>query len=319
MKPGISIIKILLLVWAIGSFNYVAQAQRRPRTIVSKTVTTTVDIKKTAAIRKKTQGKKIAASQIKPKPRQTNYLLLVGVDKYTHWRALNTPKKDAQALKKILIEKYDFDNDYVFELYNQQFTKENFTHKIEEINSLTRDFGNGHDNLIIFYSGHGHIDDNSQKGYWVPASARKNILSDYIPNRKIKQYIGGFTNIKNILVIADACFAGAFFTDKDENNTPKDSVNLKSRWGLTSSNFNKAKDGKISSPFMKILLSYLCDYRKEKLPVSELIEYMKNNDSNKNNKEGYVGRQLTGVGDQKGKFILENRPAKPGANHPPKK
>ncbi len=301
----------ILIAWVASCclLHHDALAQRKLRKIVDETQSITIHVEK---LRKKSNGESPDLSQTKVK-KQVNYLLLLGVSQYAHWSPLNTPKKDAQDLKQILITKYGFDKGDVSELYDEQFTKANLIGKIDEINSLTRDFGEGHDNLIIFYSGHGYLGNHSQRGYWVPASAEANKVEAYIPIDKVKQYIKEFSNIKHIFVIADACFSGAFFTDdiaKDAAQTP---THPKSRWVLTSSDINKANDGKRgeNSPFMKVLLKHLREYQGASLNIEHLIDQVKNED---HDKTGYKGRRLLGVGDEGGTFLLKNQQTSPPTN-----
>ena len=302
----------ILIIWIVSCclLHQTALAQRKLRKIVAETQTITIHVEQ---LRKKKGGNKLHLNQTKDKPKQVNYLLLLGVSQYINWSSLNTPKKDAQDLKQILITKYGFDENDVFELYDEQFTKPNLIGKIDEINSLTRDFGEGHDNLIIFYSGHGYLGNHSQRGYWVPASAQEDQVEAYIPIYKIKQYIKEFSNIKHIFVIVDACFSGAFFTNdvaKDAAQTPK---YPKSRWVLTSSNINKANDGKRgeNSPFMKVLLKHLREYQGASLNIEHLIDQVKNEDRDQT---GYKGQRLLGVGDEGGIFLLKNHQTNPKTN-----
>jgi hypothetical protein len=38
----------------------------------------------------------------------TNHALVIGINKYDSWPELKSPVKDAEAIVKVLIEKYDF-------------------------------------------------------------------------------------------------------------------------------------------------------------------------------------------------------------------
>ena len=104
-----------------------------------------------------------------------NYLVIIGVDTYKHWNPLNNAVKDANDIKKILLEKYTFSPDYVFELYNEEVTYE----KVREVFEKVKAEGNGLDNLLIYYSGHGFYDESFNEGYWIPYDAKLGEVSTY--------------------------------------------------------------------------------------------------------------------------------------------
>ncbi len=66
--------------------------------------------------------------------------------------------------------------------------------------------------LIIFYAGHGIAEKDKfgdVDGYWIPSSAKKGLNASYISSDDINKALKR-SNSKHILVIADACFSGAF-------------------------------------------------------------------------------------------------------------
>jgi len=100
--------------------------------------------------------------------------------------------------------------DYTFEEKNVHLLKNPTRSEIiNEFQRLRKALG-ANDNLLIFYAGHGHWDDEIQQGYWLPSDATLDNPSNWIPNSVIKDYIKGFKT-KHTLLIADACFSGNFF------------------------------------------------------------------------------------------------------------
>ena len=142
------------------------------------------------------------------------YALIVSVEDYKDKKIelLDNPVKDGEKLKNVLV------NNYTFEEKNIHFLKNPVRSEIiNEFQKLRKNLG-PNDNLLIFYAGHGHWDEEIQQGYWLPSDANLDNPSNWIPNSIIKDYIKG-CKTKHTLLIADACFAGNFFRSiKDQKN-----------------------------------------------------------------------------------------------------
>ena len=71
------------------------------------------------------------------------------------------------------------------------------------------------DNLLIYFAGHGHKDDDSPKGYWIPVDGDRVNRSRWVPNDEVINILNKF-ECKHILVIADSCFAGTWTRSGEE-------------------------------------------------------------------------------------------------------
>jgi hypothetical protein len=143
------------------------------------------------------------------------YALIVTVEEYRDKRinSLDNPVKDGEKLKNVLINNYTFDEKNVHQLKNP--TRAEIT---SEFQKLRKTLG-ANDNLLIFYAGHGHWDEEIQQGYWLPSDANADNPNNWIANSMIKDYIKGFKT-KHTLLIADACFSGNFFRSiNDQKNS----------------------------------------------------------------------------------------------------
>ncbi len=244
-----------------------------------------------------------------------NFLLLIAVDKYKFWKSLSNPVKDARDVKKVLVERYGFEQQNIFELFNEDVTAENIQSSFEALKNK----GSNIDNLIIYYSGHGYYDLSFDLGYWVPSEGRTNngAVSSFIPNDNIRNYIKAL-DFRHVFMIADACFSGSLFLNDTrgvEEADAKDAV--KSRWGLTSGNVEEVSDGEKgkNSPFAKALLAYLQNNLKDRLRVSEVLDYVKKQVA-ANTQQTPMGGKLSGVGDEGGEFVfmlqgMKEQPEKP--------
>lgn len=228
-----------------------------------------------------------------------NYLLIIAVDKYQYWKSLKNPVKDAQDVKKVLTKKYGFKAENTYELYNEDVSAENVRQVFEKV----RDKGTSMDNLLIYYSGHGHYDPSFDEGYWVPHEGKNGAVSSYIPNTNVRNYIKAMQH-RHIFLIADACFSGALFSDAHRGYVEK-MEQIQSRWGLTSGNLEYVSDGKDgqNSPFATYLIKFLKENLKDKFPVSELVQYVKTAVAD-NTEQTPMGNPLRGVGNEGGEFIF---------------
>lgn len=233
----------------------------------------------------------------------TNYLFIIAVDSYSSWKSLRNPVKDAQDVRDLLLERYTFESENVYEIYNQDVTAQSVYDMFKELTEKVT----ASDNVLIYYSGHGYYDASFDEGYWIPYNGVIGNVSTYVPNTTVKSYIKKI-NSKHTFLIADACFSGALFSDAHRGYL-ENAYQMKSRWGLSSGNLEFVSDGNeedANSPFAKYLLSYLRENIKDKLLVSELIQYVKVAVADNTNQQP-VGAPLKGVGNEGGEFVFHLR------------
>ncbi|TAE73155.1 MAG: caspase family protein [Bacteroidetes bacterium] len=235
-----------------------------------------------------------------------NYLLIIAIDKYKHWKSLANAVKDARDLKAVLKEKYGFIDENIFEYLNEEASPENVRDAFESLKAKATP----QDNLLIYYSGHGSYDPSFDLGYWIPSNGRLggNATSTYIPNDHIRNYIKGLDAFRHIFLVADACFSGSLFASeagKRGGAEEEAKESLKSRWGLSSGNLEEVSDGEKgkNSPFATALINYLKSNLKDRLRASEVIEYVKGQVT-ANTQQTPIGSNLTGVGHEGGNFIF---------------
>jgi hypothetical protein len=93
------------------------------------------------------------------------YVFLIAIDKYEQWFPLGNPVKDAKEIRDILISRYFIDD--IIELYDSDATKAGI---IKIFNGLQKKL-QPHDSLLIFFTGHGHLDRKTNTGFWIPVNA----------------------------------------------------------------------------------------------------------------------------------------------------
>lgn len=228
----------------------------------------------------------------------TNFLLVIGIDKYKHWPSLSNAVKDAQDVKKLLQYKYTFESYNTIEIYNEKATEDNIYKAFQDLKGKVKP----NDNLLIYYSGHGYYDATYKEGYWVTTDAEKGKISDYFSNTTLLKFIGAI-DTKHTFVVADACFSGALFGKKRGYIENVEAV--RSRWALTSGGLEFVADGNkgTNSPFATYFMKFLQVNTEKKLPCSKLVEYVKQTVAN-NSTQQPEGDPLKDVGDEGGEFIF---------------
>ena len=175
------------------------------------------------------------------------YALMIGVD-YSDslFVELDSTLNDINLIGRTLKEKYNFKD--VNYLINP--TQAEFYETLEYYQTIDKE--NYNKNLVIYYAGHGEIDDVTKEGYWIPADAKENKKWTWISNNSITNELNALKNFKHIIIIADSCYSGTLTASRSSisipNNIEKRMMNyrsfnnLKTRVALTSGNLNEVQD-----------------------------------------------------------------------------
>ncbi|MGL1887453.1 MAG: caspase family protein [Reichenbachiella sp.] len=240
-----------------------------------------------------------------PTPVATNmvvgkyYALIIGVEEYDHPSVsdLDNPVKDAMALYNSLIDNYTFEKENTFLLKNA--TQDQILDKFDEIEAkVTAD-----DNLLIFYAGHGHWDEENELGYWLPSDAQKGKRRDWLPNSRVTEFMKA-VDTKHSLLITDACFGGSIFKTRkafsDGNFEVNQLYEMTSRKAMTSGTLKEVPD---KSVFMKYLLKKLDTNKDKYMPSEHLFYSIKPAVTNNGQNIPQYG-VVHGAGDEGGDFIF---------------
>ena len=61
--------------------------------------------------------------------------------------------------------------------------------------------------LLIYYAGHGWLNEESNRGYWLPADAKPNRRSRWMSNATLTDTLKTL-QAKHVMVVADSCYSG---------------------------------------------------------------------------------------------------------------
>lgn len=128
----------------------------------------------------------------------TYHALVIGIDNYRAVPPLKTAVHDARAVAALLQKEYGFQVTLLLDATRNQM--------LDAFDDLRRTLTE-HDNLLIYYAGHGHLDTDSDRGFWLPVDAEANRRANWLSNADIADVVRG-TRAKHVLVVADSCYAG---------------------------------------------------------------------------------------------------------------
>ena len=138
----------------------------------------------------------------------TYHAILIGINKYEDWPALKTPINDISAIKKTLVTDYGFQEANIIMVDDDTSIKPTHSNILKVIRDKSRKLTDK-DNLLIYYAGHGQIDDLTGDGYWISIEAKVNDVSTWLPHSSIRSILeSAKIKVKNLLLVADSCYSG---------------------------------------------------------------------------------------------------------------
>jgi hypothetical protein len=193
--------------------------------------------------------------------RGKNYLFVIAIDEYQPpVPRLHNCVSDAKAFVEVLLRRYDyFHTNTTKALYNSEATRSAIR---KQLDAYCRTLSS-EDSLVIYFAGHGEVDDSiTKEGYWIPADSKGEYQDDGFANRDVTARLREDTlKARHVLLFSDSCFSGSFFGKrkllKDELLALEAVERRSSRWAVTSGGHEPVSDGEQHSPFAKRLLDYL--------------------------------------------------------------
>ncbi|MFK8021392.1 MAG: caspase family protein [Pseudomonadales bacterium] len=135
-----------------------------------------------------------------PKLDYGNYhALVIGNKQYQSLPSLRTSVNDTEAVAAILEQQYGFK---VRKLVDA--TRYDILSALNELRSEL----NEDDNLLIYYAGHGTLDEVNNRGHWMPVDAEEDSSANWISNIAITDIINAM-NARKVLIVSDSCYSGA--------------------------------------------------------------------------------------------------------------
>ncbi len=188
----------------------------------------------------------------------TYHAIVIGNNNYEDLSDLKSAAKDARAVAQLLKSEYGFNVRLLIDA-----KREDVIGALAQIRAKLT----ANDNLLIYYAGHGVLDEYAEEGYWLPVDAKKDDPSNWISNGDITNMVRAI-RARHVMVISDSCFSGtlvraanAKLVTAEERNAWIGRMNTKrSRTALVSGGLEPVIDsggGSDHSVFAKALMDTL--------------------------------------------------------------
>ncbi|MFQ5632720.1 MAG: caspase domain-containing protein [bacterium] len=239
-------------------------------------------------------------------PDQANYwALIIAVGDYAHPSVsdLDYPVTDAKEVAMALSEYYTFEKNRIKLLANP--TRSQLIGALSNFAPSGKTPLNINDNLLVFYAGHGHFDENYSEGYWLPTDAEKTNRANWVSNSDVQRAFKGI-QAQHILLLSDACFSGSMFAARSPFTIAiEEAYKERSRKAITAGNLTQVPD---RSVFKEYLVKRLRENSNTFLDAGTLYSNIKapvTNNSPTRQRPLYGVIQQTG--DEGGEFIFVRR------------
>lgn len=232
-----------------------------------------------------------------------SWFLGIGINQYQHFPSLNNAVKDVKDLVRLLQEDYDLLPERTITLFDKDATRRNIIVTLDELQKKV----GAEDKLLIYYSGHGHLNKAIGKGYWIPTDAEENNTADYIRNSTVREYIETFRALHTLL-ISDSCFSGTLFVRGASRSAEalEELASIPSRWAICSGRHDQAVyDGNPgeNSPFAESIMDALRRNQSPAFNVGKLIDRVIEQ-TRSNYEQLPEGNPLYGVGHKGGQYVF---------------
>ena len=127
------------------------------------------------------------------------HALVIGNQAYRHLPSLATPVADARTLADLLKREYGFQN-------VRLLTNSTRTEMVRALDDMRNALG-PIDNLLIYYAGHGWLDREADRGYWLPVDAERDTRANWLSNADLTDTLRA-TKAKHVVIVADSCYSG---------------------------------------------------------------------------------------------------------------
>jgi uncharacterized caspase-like protein len=124
--------------------------------------------------------------------------LVVANQAYQHWPKLDTPVTDAQAVSQALHQRFGFEVTLLQNASRQQL--------LAALGRLRMQAG-PEDQVVVYYAGHGQMDQVTARGYWIPVDGDEKDIAQWVSVIDVTDQLAAMS-ARHVMVIADSCYSG---------------------------------------------------------------------------------------------------------------
>lgn len=148
------------------------------------------------------------------------HAIVIGNNEYEELSDLRTAEADAVMIDQLLREQYGFSTQLLVNA-----TKSDILIALSKAREELTD----KDNLMIYYAGHGQIDPDGERGFWLPVDAGVNDKSNWISNAVVTNFLDSIP-AKQIMIVADSCFSGTLTQASIPRTQAEMPTDLRKKW-----------------------------------------------------------------------------------------
>jgi hypothetical protein len=127
-----------------------------------------------------------------------DYALLIGNQDYPHLPKLNTPIADVDRIEAVLRHRYGFRTRTL-----RNATRYDTLSALNDLRGrLTSD-----DRLLVYYAGHGELDEANMRGHWLPVDAEPDNTANWLSNVDVTDILN-VIRARQVLLVVDSCYSG---------------------------------------------------------------------------------------------------------------
>jgi len=252
---------------------------------------------------------------------ETNdWALIIGIDKYpalAEDKQLTAARKDAEAVAKLLKERYGYSGKRMIELYDEAASRKGI---IRAFSSMKRRLTNK-DNLFVYYAGHGEYESDGKEkskreqvenmGYWIPSDAELDDPSTYIYNSQVRDYLANIP-ARHIYLVADSAFSGSLIGRNRAlcggEGSFEDPYQSTSRWVLASGElYPRQTDDKSKNSHSAFAWHFMATLKQNTMPyllAKDIAEPVAIRVSNEVKGQLPRSAPVIGAGDEGGQFVF---------------
>lgn len=237
--------------------------------------------------------------------------LIIGNNDYQDpegkWKSLENPVTDAKAVASVLRDNYGFSDIQ----YLENATRKDILNALTDLSKKVMK----QDSVLVYYAGHGYLEQENSKGFWIPVDAVGKDQSTFVRNSTIRDELTTIASrVQHTLLISDSCFSGTLlrrgtrgpatqnYTEQYYDKVAsKKSVQIVAAGGVEYVDDNYRSSG--HSPFTYFLLNELKHNNQPLIAVSELSANVEKAVANNADQVPESG-VLQGAGDELGEFVF---------------
>jgi hypothetical protein len=142
---------------------------------------------------------------------RNSYAIIIGIDTYLNskFQRLECAVADAQSVKNLLVQKFNFPESNVKMLLNEGASLSRIRHAFGEINRIEEN-----SRLLVYFAGHGEtvqLNNGSDLGFLIPYDGQNSdeasLYSSCIPMTELSNW-STLVPAKHVLFLVDACYGG---------------------------------------------------------------------------------------------------------------